>query len=263
MAVLTESEIRNRLKRADLNEVKEFVIEKGQIITPSAKSYLAEKNIVLKYKDEEENNNSSKYREQKRVEFKEIKSEEPKEKKYKYVTVFGTKLDYKPEHMTHLKGNLLVFKDHKRIVFRGRMDTLESKILESQILCQKNGIPKLVDELQEMLIFVRNMIRAEVLDEDLNDFTLLGLKEDELRAQSHNPKKYFGIGHEFPDYRMGEVVVSINSLRALTREVELAAFEAFKGEYGSVTREDIIRGLNRLSSAFWIMIFKVRTNKYK
>lgn len=262
MGVLTESEIRNRLKKSDLSEIKEFVIEKGQIITPSAKSYLAEKNIVLKYKGEEKNNNSSKYKEQKRVEFKEIKTEENKEKVYKYVTVFGTKLDYKPEHMTHLKGNLLVFKDHKRIAFRGKIDTLEAKILESQILCQKNNMPKLVDELQEILVFVRNMIRAEVLEEELSDFTLLGLKEDELRAQSHNPKKYFGIGHEFPDYKMGEVVVSINSLRTLTREVELAAFEAFKSEYGNVTREDIIRCLNRLSSAFWIMIFKVRTNKY-
>ncbi|MEG2738858.1 cobalamin adenosyltransferase [Clostridium sp.] len=261
MAVLTESEIRKQLGRLDLNEVKEFVIERGQIITPSAKSYLADKKIVLKYKGEE--NNNSKYKEQKKVEFKEIETEDAKEKKYRYVTIFGTKLDYKPEHMTHLKGNLLVFKDHKRIAFRGRMDTLESKILECQILCNKNGMPKLVEELQEILVFVRKLIRAEVLEEDFNDFTLLGLKEDELREQSHNPKKYFGIGHEFPDYTMGEIVVSINYLRALTREVELAAFEAFKGEYGNVTREDIIKGLNRLSSTFWIMIFKVRTNKYK
>ncbi|MDV9700973.1 cobalamin adenosyltransferase, partial [Clostridioides difficile] len=53
------------------------------------------------------------------------------------------------------------------------------------------------------------------------------------------------------------------SIRSNTREVELAAYEAFKGEYGNVHREDLIKALNRLSSVFWIMIYKVRTNKYK
>ncbi|MFH5796791.1 hypothetical protein ACHM2U_15430 [Clostridium perfringens] len=52
-------------------------------------------------------------------------------------------------------------------------------------------------------------------------------------------------------------------MRTLTREVELAAYEAFKGEYGQVEREDLIKALNRLSSVFWIMIYKIRTNKYK
>lgn len=273
MAVLTESEIRKRLAREELNEIKEFVVEKGQIITPSAKSYLAEKNIAIVYEGlpqrnvpahkQEKTEEASKYKEQKRVEFKEISTDGTKEKKYRFVTVFGTKLDYKPEHMTHLKGNLLVFKNHKRIIFRGKIDSLEAKILEAQIFCQSKGMQSLVDELQDVLIFVRNITRAEVLEEDLPEFNLLGLTEDEVRKQSHNPRKYFGIGHEFPDYRMGDVVVAINGIRALTREVELAAFEAFKDEYGSVSREDIIRALNRLSSVFWIIMFKVRTKQYE
>lgn len=273
MAVLTESEIRRRLGRENLNEIKEFVVEKGQIITPSAKSYLAEKNIAIVYEGlkerkpeaitSEESEKTPKYREQKRVEFNEISTKEANEKKYRFVTVFGTKLDYKPEHMTHLKGNLLVFKDHKRIVFRGKVDSLEAKILEAQIFCKSKGMQSLVDELQETLIYVRNITRAEVLNEELPEFSLLGLTEDEVRKQSHNPKKYFGIGHEFPDYRMGEEVVKVNSIRALTREVELAAFAAFKDEYGNVSREDIIRALNRLSSVFWIIMFKIRTEQYK
>lgn len=277
MAVLTESEIRKRLGRNNPNEIKEFVVEKGLIITPSAKSYLAEKNIAIVYegltykdcKDKEvkgkvskEVVNKSGYKEQKTVEFKEV-SENETEKKYRFITVFGTKLDYKPEHMTHLKGNLLVFKDHKRIIFRGKMDSLEAKILDAQILSQNKGMEKLVEELQTILYFVRSITKAEVLEEDLPEINLLGLTEDEIRKQSHNPKKYFGIGHEFPDYKMGDIVVSINGIRTLTREVEIAAFEAFKDEYGSVSREDIIRGLNRLSSVFWVMMFKARTEQYK
>lgn len=240
MGVLTESEVRKKIGHTD---VKEFYIEKGQIITPSAKSYLTDKNIVLKYVnslDEIEKNKSN-----------EEKADVKQEKKYKYVTVFGANLDEKPEHMTSLNGNLLVFKDHKRIILRGKVDSLESRILQAQILCQKHEMKKLLKDLQE------------VLEEKLEEFKLLGLTPEELREQSHYPKKYFGIGHEFPNYEMGEMVVEINSIRTLTREVELAAYEAFKGEYGQVEREDLIKALNRLSSVFWIMIYKIRTNKYK
>lgn len=252
MAVLTESEVR---KQVGGKELTEFYVQKGRIITPSAKSYLKDRNIVLKYVDSLD--------EIQKANEKEAKKETEKEKKYKYVTVFGANLDEKPEHMTSLRGNLLVFKDHKTIVLRGKIDSLESKILETQILCQKNDMNKLLKDLQEVLDFVRNIMRCEVLEEKLDDFKLLGLTPQELREQSHYPKKYFGIGHEFPSYEMGEMVVAINSIRSLTREAELAAYEAFKGEYGQVEREDLIKALNRLSSVFWIMIYKIRTNKYK
>lgn len=255
MGVLTENEIRRVIGKNRDEKMTEFCIQKGQIITPSAKSYLSEKNIVLKYVDDILNENNDTV--------KEVIEEVIKEKTYKYTTVFGANLDEKPEHMTHLKGNLLVFKDHKRIVLRGKIDSLESEILKSQILCQKNDMPKLVKDLQEILDFVRNIMRCEVLEKDLDDFTLLGMTPKELREKSHNPKKYFGIDHEFPTYEMGEVAICINSIRSNTREVEIAAYEAFKGEYGQVEREDLIRALNRLSSVFWIMIYKVRTGKYK
>lgn len=253
MGVLTESEVRRRVGK-NKDNITEFFIEKGLIITPSAKSYLSERSIELKYVDKLSDINN---------EPKEVIKEVIKEKNYKYTTVFGAKLDEKPEHMTQLNGNLLVFKDNKRIILRGKIDSLESEILKAQVLCHKSDMPKLVKDLQETLNFVRNIMRCEVLDEKLEDFKLLGLNPDELREQSHYPKKYFGIGHEFPSYEMGEIVIAINSIRSNTREVELAAYEAFKSEYGNVERADLIKALNRLSSVFWIMIYKVRTNKYK
>ena len=252
MGVLTESEVRKQISK-NKDSITEYYIEKGQIITPSAKSYLAEKNIELKYVDKISEINNKMNNKSKEV---------IKEKTYKYTTVFGAKLDEKPEHMTHLNANLLVFKDHKRIILRGKVDSLESKILEGQILCQKNDMPKLVKDLQEILDFVRKIMRCEVLEETLEGFNLLGLTPEELREQSHYPKKYFGIGHEFPTYEMGEVVVCMNSIRSTVREVELCAYEAFKGEYGQVGREDLIKALNRLSSVFWIIIYKIRTGKY-
>lgn len=257
MAVLTEGGVRKRLSREDLKALKEFRVLKGEIITPSAKSYLAEHNINLVYVNPEEE------RLKRETEPKEIVKEVFIEKDYKYETVFGAKLDEKPEHMTQLTGNLLVFKDHKRIKFRGKIDSLEARIVDTQILCEKQGMHSLVLDLQEILTLMGKILRCEVLDEPLGSFTLQGMTEKELREKSHYPKKYFGIGHEMPTYEMGEVVSSLNILRTLTRETEISAYEAFKGQYGEVEREDLIRALNRLSSAYWIMIFKVRTGKYE
>ena len=49
-----------------------------------------------------------------------------------YRTPDGAAFAEKPEHMTHLKGNVLVFKDHPRIAFRGWIDALEAEILLTQ-----------------------------------------------------------------------------------------------------------------------------------
>jgi ethanolamine utilization cobalamin adenosyltransferase len=260
MGVITEAEIRKQINKN--KELKTFYIERGQIVTPSAKSYLSEKNIEIKYMDDKEdlNNNIGK---DNNNDDKNGKIKEESVKKYKYTTVFGGHMAEKPEHMTQLNGNLLVFKDHKRIILRGKLDSLETKILESQIICIKNGMESLAKDLDEVLSFIRTILRCEVLDEPLEEFTLLGLTPKELREQSHYPKKYFGIDHEYISYKMGEVVVSINSIRTSVREVELSLYEAFKGEYGQIEREDLMKGLNRLSSLCWILIYKVRTGEYK
>lgn len=255
MSVLTENDLRKRLKDKDLNNVKEFEVLKGWIVTPSAKSFLIDHNIGLKYVDVlsdtmEETNKTEPT----------IKLED--NSKYKYETIFGIKVDEKPEYMTQLYGNLLVFKDHRRIVLRGKLDSLEAKILEVQIVCHKLNLPKLVEALQEVLVFVRNLVRCEVLEEPVDEFFLQGMDAKDLREKSHHPQKYFGIGHEMPDYTMGEVVIALNAIRTQVRETELIAYKAFKDEYGDVKRNDIIKALNRLSSLFWIMIFKYRTGEY-
>ena len=43
-----------------------------------------------------------------------------------YRTPDGASFAEKPEHMTHLRGNILVPKTHPRIAFRGGIDTLEA-----------------------------------------------------------------------------------------------------------------------------------------
>lgn len=265
MSLLTENDVRNRIKGEG---IKELVIDKGVIVTPSARTYLIENNIKLKVRENEEKTSASEdseIREWKKP--KEAQALNVTDKKDKivtrYVTEEGAFLEEKPEHMTSLYGNVLVFKDHKRIIFRGKVDSLECQIVMAQVNMQKLGLTKLVDDLQEVLDYVRSIIRCEVLGEELKDTELLGMDSDKLREVSHNPKKYYGIGHFFPDYKMGEAVASINILRAATREVELAAYSAFKMPNGKTERDDIIKGLNRLSSLYWIMAFKYLTGEYK
>ena len=252
MNVLTEDVVRAYVKNKS-NDVKIYNVYKNEILTPSAKSLLTENNIEINYINSMRN---------KSIEKEDDKAVTNMTSESKYETIFGIKVNEKPEYMTHLYGNILVFKDNKRIVFRGKLDSLEAKILEVQIVCEKNKKSKLIEDLQEILQFVRNILKCEVLNEPVPQIELQGLTEDKLREMSHYPQKYFGKGHEAPQYSMGEIVVALNTLRTYIRETELYAYIAFKDEYGKVEREDIIKSLNRLSSLLWIMIYKYRTGKY-
>ncbi|ATO51799.1 ethanolamine corrinoid cobalamin adenosyltransferase [Brevibacillus laterosporus] len=254
MALITESDLRKHFKNQDAKDTKIYEVKKGVILTPSAKSFLTDHQIELRYFDENATQQQSAH-----VPTPEL-STKPS---IRYETIYGGYLESKPEHMTHLYGNLLVYKDHPRIIFRGKLDSLEAKILQAQITGVKAGLPKLAADLEEVLLFVRNILRCEVLGERLSNIQLLDMTSDEIREQSHHPKKYFGLDHFKPSYEMGEMVVALNSLRTFTRETELLAYQAFKQEHGSVEREDIIQALNRLSSLFWILMFRVRIDKYK
>ena len=168
----------------------------------------------------------------------------------------------KPEHMTHLRDNHLVYKDHPRIAFRGAIDSLESEIILVQILAKKKGLDKLTQDLQEIIKAIRWLLRCEVSGDPVGELMLLGLNTDQMRAHSHHPSQYYGMRHFLPDYQKGEMVAHLNRLRTRAREVELIAYRAFKKEDGEVWREDIIRMLNRLSSLFWIMMFQYLTGRY-
>lgn len=175
-------------------------------------------------------------------------------------TLSGGVLTEKPEHMTHLRDNILVRKDHPRIVFRGRLDTLEAEILIAQQACGDN--PALRDELEEVLAFVRKLFRADVLGEPVGDFRLLGLDEARLRERSHYPEKYYGQGRFMPSWRDPAALLAVNRVRTAARETELAAYRAFQDENGDAVREDIILALNRLSSLCWIMEIRLKAGKY-
>lgn len=179
----------------------------------------------------------------------------------KYRTLFGATLNEKPEHMTHLKGNILVRKDHPRIAFRGMIDALEGELMLAQQASHE--YPALVKELGEALDLVRRLIRCDVLDEPVGELRLCGYDAGQLREYSHYPDKYLGQPHFLPAYTDGPALLAVNKVRTLVRQTELSAYAAFKDVEGNVTREDIILALNRLSSLMWIIMIKLKAGQYE
>jgi ethanolamine utilization cobalamin adenosyltransferase len=155
----------------------------------------------------------------------------------------------KPEYMTHLSGNRLVPKDHGRIAFRGKIDSLEAAVIEAQALAVELGEAWYCEGLGEILGCLREILGSEVRERALPAFSLFGLSEGELHRQSHDVKGTFGIPHPVPDYTMGPFAARLNTLRTMVRETELLAVRVF----GQGGRDDIILALNRLSSAvYWL-----------
>ena len=169
----------------------------------------------------------------------------------------------KPEHMTQLFGNELVTKNHPRILFRGKLDSLQAMVVLDQALIAADGNQKLVDDLGSILDNLREMMRCDVLDETYCRQTIIGLTHQELRERSHNPQKFFGIKQMLlPDYTMGRDYALLNQLRAAIRETEVAAATAFLTG-SKCTRPDIMEELNRLSSALHIMMCMYLAGMYR
>lgn len=268
MSVITEASLREHFKKRP-DETPE--ISAKDVITPSARQYLRDKGIeldkILKTSNSSENEKSSSKGE-KSSEYKVVENEyKPFEAlegsfKPKFVSNYdGGFYEVKPEYMTHLKGNRLVFKDDKRIVFRGKIDSLQSLILEIQYLLKDTKYSGLLSDIDELLNISRNLLRAEVLDEPYQISTLFGLDDMNLRAHSHSPDKHYGVKHFLPSADMGYEIVLLNKLRTNIRELELVAMETFR-EGSTIAREDLIRALNRMSSGTYILMCRIRGNYY-
>lgn len=169
----------------------------------------------------------------------------------------------KPEHMTHLKGTVLVRKDHPRIVFRGFIDLLEAELLLAQKTALQEHYREPAAILGESLDFVRSLIRCDVLGEKKTGWTLAGYTPEELREKSHHPEQHFGQPHFMPSAEDSATLLAVNRVRAVVRQTELAAYQAFKEYNGTTSREDIQMALNRLSSLMWIVMIRLKAGQYE
>ena len=218
-----EQAVRANIRNRDGKRV--YYLGKGDQLTSTARDYLRRERIEI------------------------LPGSQARPERYRLLS--GGYAEEKPEHMTHLNGEVLVPKTHPRIRFRGKMDTLEAEL----ILCQRiPGAPE--GALGEILDLSRKILRCDVLDEPLIWDTLCGLSEQEQRTRSHMPQDYYGQPHFMPQASDGSVIAGLNRTRCFAREAELAAVEAFSDREGNLLREDIPKALNRMSSMLYLLMIQ-------
>lgn len=231
MKVITEEKLRKELGR---NCPSYYCTSEGTLLTPAAREYLQQKSIRI------------------------IPREQQKEEKG------SGRGNEKPEEMTSLRKDVLVDKSHPIIRFRGKLDNMQALIVLYQAVMNEEGInEQLLEDLEEILDILRQMMRCEVLEETFRYESVLGLTSQQLREQSHDPRKNFGIAPmQLPSWKFGKCYAMLNHLRSAVRETESAAAEAFCTKEGC-SRPDILEGLNRLSSAFHIMMCRYQAGMYQ
>ena len=224
-----ETEVRANIRNRDGKRV--FYLGKGDQLTASARDWLTRERISI------------------------LPAEQAKPMEFRLLS--GGMVTEKPEHMTHLNGNVLVSKTHPRIAFRGAMDSLEGELL----LCQLNLAEPWKKQVGEVLEFARELIRCDVLEEPVSRKTLCGMTEGELRSRSHRPQDFYGQAHFMPAMTDGAAVLWLNRARCAARNAELAAVHAFADREGNPTRVDILRALNRMSSMLYILMIQEKSKK--
>lgn len=262
MKVLTEAIVRAQLKAT---EPEVYYIPEGKLLSPAAREYLNQQKIQIDYERNREK------RERKEAQALAEKQEAILKKESEKPVSQARYIDYetgagymeKPEHMTALYDNFLVDKNHPRIKFRGKLDRLQADVVLAQtMIARDEENKKILDDLSNILGLLREIMRCEVLDEPFTEESIIGMSHQELREKSHAPTKYFGVEYmKLPDYTMGQTYSLLNMLRTSTRETEVMAVEAFK-EKRRFERSDIVEELNRISSAFHIMMCMYLSGQY-
>ncbi len=170
----------------------------------------------------------------------------------------GERFADKPDHLTHLTDDSsLVPKTHPRIVARGKLDLLQSALLDAQAAADAEGARGLVGELNELLELARALVGAEVTGRPAPPPLLFGLGDGELRDATHHTEELYGVPFMYPDVRQGPVIAKLGLARAIAREAEVAVIAAFPAPSGlstaSPSRADLGHALNRVSSALYLL----------
>ena len=219
----TKEVVRDNIRNRDGKRV--FYLGKGDQLTSDARDFLTRERIEI------------------------LPASEAKPERYRLLN--GGYMDSKPEHMTHLTGDVLVPKTHPRILFRGAVDTLEAELL----LCCAAATGHIRKQLEEALAYTRSLLRHEVLEEPVKEIPLGGMDEKALRERSHRPQDFYGQPHFMPSPQDGSLLLQVNRARCAARAAELKAVAAFPDG-----REDLLRAFNRLSSFLYIVMIQLKAN---
>lgn len=240
MKAITEAMLRIELREL---QPEVFVVPEGKILTPAAREYLNQRKIRIE-RSGREIRTTGRYS---------IGEKQTAARFRDHVT--GEQLQTKPEHMTHLHGNVLVTKNHERIRFRGQLDRLQAVIILAQTNIATITTDQSINEdLDGILSILREMMRCEVLNKPFTNELILGWNHAEIRDRSHHPQKYYNVKQMLlPEYSMGTVYALLNLIRTEIRACEIVAIDAYLHD-GTLGQPGMIECLNRLSSVLHIMM---------
>jgi ethanolamine utilization cobalamin adenosyltransferase len=168
----------------------------------------------------------------------------------------------KPEHMTQLDAEHFAPKNIPRIRFRGKMDSVQGLTQLTAARARSFQLSDLARHLDTLAAYCREIVSAEYNGREVAPIAVAGLDEAALRDATHHPRKALGIPHLTPGPDDHEMLHWLNYLRAQVREAELAALDAFAPPPAyEPTRLDLIRALNRLSSAVYYLELLFKAGK--
>lgn len=159
------------------------------------------------------------------------------------------------ESKTWLKKGTVCGKGDQAIAFRGAIDSLYAESIWACTIA-KDANRAAFGGLAEISKVIGNLMRCEALCESTEFSGVFGLSGDALRDVSQNPKKHLGQDHFWPDENATPLMAALNRLRTEVRRCEREAVRAYpECEDWQVS---IIACLNRLSSAVYILMLKLR-----
>ena len=226
MMLYGRKEVQENIRNRDGERV--FYLGKGHQLTSDARDWLSRERIPI------------------------LPGETAKPQEYRILG--GGHYKEKPEHMTHLHGDVLVPKTHPRIAFRGAVDSLEAALL----LAASEAEGAIRTQLVEALSYTRYLLGQEVLEQPIRCAALGGMDEKQLRERSHRPQEFYGKPHFMPASDDGRVLLLVNDARCRARQAELLAATAFQDREGLPTRQDLLKALNRLSSFLYLIMIQLK-----
>lgn len=255
---ITEDYLRQHFGLAHGSELQ---LALGCRFTPAAQSLLSERNIAVRWRDEkgqvfvaddpsaaDSDNPGSLHK----VHPLKTNNQRPANG----CLLCGSEVADKPALMTHLNDKLLVPKTHPRIELRGKLDSCISYCVVVQTEMQDSPA-MLQGFMADIRSYLGHVLQAEVTEQPLGLPGLGEFSASTVHQWSHHPLKFLGHDHILPDVSYGPLVARVNYLRALIRELELIASRVFLDDSMQLSRPDLIAGLNRLSSAVYVVMILI------
>jgi len=162
------------------------------------------------------------------------------------------------EQYTNLNGREIVHKGDERIEFKGKLDSLRALLAYVRYMLKEDeDLYNKLGEIEELCV---DIMIADTGAKKLENVKMFGYDAEILKEISNYPEKYFGINHFLPDGSYKESVILLNMLRTEVRSVERCACRAYKDDE---SKASIIKTLDRLSGAIYVLMLKQQGGAYK